>query len=267
MHEQSPNGKKNIATLLALLLSVAGVSFFLGASYASKYEGSSLGSSIFVGSVLPPNDVNLGPLWKAWNVLESKYVPSGTSTPTLSEDMVWGAIEGLAASFNDPYTVFLPPSDSAIFADDIRGNFEGVGMEIGMRNGFLTVIAPLKGTPADRAGILSGDTVLRIDGESTDSLTIDASVKLIRGKGGTSVTLTIAREGLDEFLEIEIIRDVIEIPTINTENRPDGIFVLELYNFSSASSNLFRDALREFIESGNSRLILDLRGNPGGFLC
>lgn len=260
-------GKKNIATLAALLLTVAGISFFLGAGYASKYTGDgNVGSPLFAGTVLPPQGVDFGPLWKAWQVLEDKYVPSGTSTAITSEDMVWGAVEGLAASFNDPYTVFLPPTDNAIFSDDISGNFEGVGMEIGMRNGFLTVIAPLKGTPADRAGILSGDTVIRIDGVSTDSLTIDESVKLIRGKKGTPVTLTIAREGEGEFLEIEIIRDVIDIPTINTINRTDGIFVIELYNFSAVSSNLFREGLREFVESGKNKLILDLRGNPGGFL-
>jgi len=263
---QSPNSKKNFATTTALLLFVAGVSFFLGADYTSKHGSATLGAPIFADPILPPEDVDFGPLWKAWQVLDSKYVPSGTSTPISAEDMLWGAIEGLAQSLEDPYTIFLPPQDSAIFADDISGNFEGVGMEIGMRNGFLTVIAPLKGTPADEAGILSGDTILRIDDIPTDSLTIDASVRLIRGKGGTPVVLTIARDGEDEFLEIEIIRDLIDIPTINTEIRADGIFVLELYNFSAVSSNLFREALREFVESGNNKLILDLRGNPGGFL-
>lgn len=263
---QSLNSRKNIVALAALLLTVAGVSFFLGVGYTSKDSGSGPGSTMFAGSASPPQDVNFDPLWKAWQVLELKYVYVGTTTPVSTEDMVWGTIEGLAASFDDPYTVFLPPSDNAIFEDDISGNFEGVGMEIGMRNGFLTVIAPLKGTPADVAGILSGDIVLRIDGVSTDSLTIDASVKLIRGERGTPVVLTIARDSEDEFLEIEIIRDVIDIPTINTTSRLDGVFIIELYNFSAISSNLFRGALRTFVESGSDKLILDLRGNPGGFL-
>ena len=261
--------KRNLAMLGALLLTVAGISFFLGAGYTSWTSNSnSLGTPLFAGGApeVPPQGVDLTPLWKTWRVLEEKYVPSGTSTPVSEQDMLYGAIEGLAQSFGDPYTVFLPPSDNAIFEEDISGNFEGVGMEIGIRNGLLTVIAPLKGTPADKAGILSGDVVLRIDGMPTDKLTIDESVKLIRGQKGTTVTLTIARKGESEFLDIPIVRDVIDIPTIDTTNRDDGVFVISLYNFSAVSANLFRDALREFVESGKHKLILDLRGNPGGFL-
>ena len=146
------------------------------------------------------------------------------------------------------------------------GNFEGVGMEIGMRNGILTVIAPLKGTPAERAGLKSGDSILRIDGEPTDNLTIDEAVGRIRGEGGTPVVFSIAREDENGLLEIEVIRARIDIPTINWSLRSDNIFVIELFNFSAVSPNLFRDTLREFVISGSDKLILDLRGNPGGFL-
>ena len=210
-----------------------------------------------------PATASFEPFWKAWNVLNDKYVrPDEIS----NQDRVWGAIQGLAASFDDPYTVFLPPEDSKIFEEDISGNFEGVGMEVGIRENVLTIIAPLKGSPAEEAGIRPGDKILEIDGTSTVDLTIDEAVKMIRGEGGTEVALSIVREGLDEALEISITRDVIEIPTIETELRDDGIFVIRLFNFNANSSDLFRDGLQEFIDSGSEKLILDLRNNPGGFL-
>lgn len=263
--QETPQAKNILFGVLILVLVAVG-SFALG--QRSTGDGSTvLGSALFASSnAVQPIGVDFSPLWKAWSTLESKYVPSGTSTAITDEERVWGLIQGLAASYEDPYTVFLPPADNEIFEDDISGEFSGVGMEIGIRNSVLTVIAPLKGTPAERAGILAGDIILRIDGAPTDDLSIDEAVKLIRGEKGTEVVLTMAREGEGEFVEISVIRDVIEIPTINTRTTKEGIFVIELYNFSAMSSNLFQSALREFAETGGDKLILDLRGNPGGFL-
>lgn len=266
--ESGQNGKRIFLAILILLF-VAGTSFIVGARYAGRYGGQSVGNALFANSqvsAVQPINVDFTPFWKAWNTIESKYVPVSTSTVVTDEEKVWGAIKGLAASVGDPYTVFLPPADNEVFAEDISGNFEGVGMEIGMRAGLLTVIAPLKGTPAERAGVLPGDVIIRIDGAPTDNLAIDEAVKLIRGEGGTTVTLTIAREGESEFIDIPIVRDVIEIPTIQTTLRDDGIFVIALYNFSAVSPRLFQQSLREFVESGSDKLVLDLRGNPGGFL-
>lgn len=209
-----------------------------------------------------PSDVSFESFWKAWNLLNEKYVDS-QNVPT--EEKVWGAIQGLANSFGDPYTVFLPPEDKEMLEADISGRFEGVGMEVGIRDEMLTVISPLKGTPADRAGVLPGDSILQINGTSTLGMTVDEAVKHIRGEGGTTVTLTMAREGLSEPLEISVTRDVIEIPTIETREE-GGVFVIELYNFNANSTELFRDALQNFIDSGKEKLVLDLRNNPGGYL-
>ena len=266
LKEQSTT-TKSLATI-ALLALIVGGAFMVGVQVGSEDENSTAPASFLFagGDALEPVGVDFSPVWKAWNSINSKFVPVSTSTEIADADKVWGMISGLARSLEDPYTVFLPPADSEIFEDDISGNFEGVGMEIGIRNNTLTVIAPLKGTPADKAGIMSGDSILRIDGESTDGLSIDKAVKRIRGEGGTPVTFTIAREGEGEFLEIEVIRAVIEIPTIETTLRDDGIFVIQLFNFSALSPNAFRQALREFVLTGSNRLILDLRGNPGGFL-
>jgi len=215
---------------------------------------------------LPPEEIDFSPLWKAWNVLEQRHVPATTTSPKTNEDFLWGTIEGLAASYGDPYTVFFPPAESSIFEEDINGSFGGVGMEIGIREGVLTVIAPLKGTPAERAGVESGDWIIEIDGESTDKLSVDKAVQKIRGEVGEVVTLTISREGEKELKTLEIVRAVINIPTIDTELREDGVFVISLYNFSAPSPNLFRTALQEFVQTDSNKLILDLRNNPGGFL-
>jgi carboxyl-terminal processing protease len=212
-------------------------------------------------------EADFGAFWKAWNLINEKYVPaSSTLKAVTDEEKVWGAISGLASSLDDPYTVFLPPVENEIFESDVRGNFEGVGMEVGIRDGVLTVIAPLKGTPAYNAGIKTGDRITNIDGVTTYNLSTEESVLLIRGEKGTRVVFTIIREGSDEPLEIGVIRDVINIPTLSTSLRADGVFVIELYNFSENSPNLFRAALREFVDANTDKLLLDLRGNPGGYL-
>lgn len=211
-----------------------------------------------------PAEVDFSPFWIVWSKINEKYVEgNGEADP---QEKLWGAIEGLVGSLGDPYSVFLPPAESEMFESEIQGKFEGVGMEIGMRDGVLTVVAPLKGTPAYRAGMKTGDKVVKIDDKETFDLSLDQAVRLIRGKKGTPVVLTVVREGEDDLLEIEIIRDVINIPTLDTEKREDGIFVIKLYNFSANSPSMFREALREFIFSGSGKLILDLRGNPGGYL-
>ena len=214
-------------------------------------------------NIISVPEVDFSPFWKAWRMIEEKYVaPDGFER----QNMVWGAIEGLASSLNDPYTVFLPPTESKAFEDEIRGDFEGVGMEIGLRKGVLTVIAPLKNTPAYRSGIKSGDKIIKIGEESTAELTLNEAVQKIRGPKGSTVKLTILRNNEDATREIEIKRDTIQIPLIDTEKRSDGIFIIKLYSFSERSPGSFRQALRQMIESDSHKLILDLRNNPGGYL-
>lgn len=214
-----------------------------------------------------PSEIDFAPFWKAWNLINEKYVGASTTAPTVDDqEKVYGAISGLTSSLGDPYTVFLPPVEAELFASDIRGNFEGVGMEVLAQNGAVTVISPLKDSPAARAGIQAGDKVIGIDNQPTTNLTTEDAVQLIRGEKGTQVSLTIFREGSEEPLEIKVTRDTINIPTLNTRTTPEGVFVIELYSFSAPSPNLFRSALREFILSGSDKLVLDLRGNPGGYL-
>lgn len=214
-----------------------------------------------------PIPVDFTPFWKAWNIINEKYVPASSTIKQVGDqEKVYGAIEGLAASLGDPYTVFFPPVESKMFASDIKGNFEGVGMEVLAQDGAITVISPLKDSPAARAGMLAGDRIIKIGDQETGAITTDDAVQLIRGPRGTSITFTLVRKGVAAPLTITVERAVIDIPTINTERLPGGIFKIDLYSFSENSPNLFRGALREFILSGDNKLILDLRGNPGGYL-
>lgn len=228
----------------------------------------------FTSTASMPEDVDFSPVWRAWKVIDEKFVPAAvatstkvaTTTESINEARVWGMIQGLAAATGDPYTFFLPPAENEQFGEDMSGLFEGVGMEIAVRDQVLTVVTPLRGTPAERAGLKAGDKILKINDRETRDLDVSGAIKLIRGPKGTDVTLSIARDGWSEAREIKVTRDVITVPIVTTENRDDGIFVIEVAQFTSNSTGLFRNALREFVESGKSKLVLDLRGNPGGYL-
>jgi len=237
-----------------------------------------------------PEDVDFTPFWQAWKVIDDRFVPTheglgsttiATSTATVAsnQERVYGAIQGMFRALGDPYTVFFPPEEAKMFQDEVNGSFSGVGMEIGIRDGVLTVVAPLTDTPAFRAGIRSGDRIVKIDGRQSADMAVDIAVREIRGKKGSTVVLTIERD--DEGpIDISIVRDTIIIPTISTEGnssitdmgkghegiRPDGVFVIRLYNFSAQSPELFRRALETVANSGSDKLLLDLRGNPGGYL-
>ncbi len=209
------------------------------------------------------NQTDFSPFWKVWNTINDKYPKAEQIS---DQTLVYGAISGLLGSLNDPYSTFFTPDETKAFEDEIAGNFTGIGMEVGIKDKVLTVIAPLKDTPAYRANIKPGDKILKIDKTVTSGLSIEEAIKLIRGEKGTTVTLTIFREGNKDPIEIKMVRDVINIPTLDTELRRDGVFVIKLYSFSANSANLFRNAIRQFAQSGTDKLLLDLRGNPGGYL-
>jgi carboxyl-terminal processing protease len=209
--------------------------------------------------------------WKAWTTLNAKYVATHNSTSTpapTNQDRVYGAIKGMTASLGDPYTVFFTPQESSIFESEIDGNFEGVGMELGIKNETLTVISALKSTPAEKAGIKSGDKILKInDTLTTGGFSVEQAVKMIRGPKGTTVSLTILRGEATSTMEIKVVRDIINLPTLDANyDAKTGIYTIKLYNFSAQASSLFRNALKDFVASKSNKLIIDVRGNPGGYL-
>ncbi|MBU0723090.1 S41 family peptidase [Patescibacteria group bacterium] len=262
--------KKNLFVLvvsLFFLIISFGTGFFVGKDDMTTLSASAKDAlALFLPDTLdstPPENVDLSLFWSAWNSVNEKYV---TSKMPSDEEKIWGAIKGMVGSLDDPYSVFFPPVEAKMFKEDVSGNFEGVGMEIGMRDKLLTVIAPLKGTPAEAAGMQSGDKIIQIDEISTFDLSLTEAVSLIRGEKGTIVKLTVIRDGATEPLEKNITRDVIEMPIIDIVLRDDGIFVIELYSFSETSPRLFQQAIEEFKVSGSNKLILDLRNNPGGYM-
>ncbi len=269
------NKTRVLAGGFVLALSVAfGVGLYVGVSErldntVSAAQITIQGNTVTFGGdgTAQPKDLDFTKFWQAWNLLQDNFVETHASNtiPTYQQ-RVYGAIAGLTDSYGDPYTVFLPPADAKQFNDDIKGSFGGVGMELGERGGSLTVVAPLKDSPAERAGIRAGDVIAAIDGKASEAMAVESAVKLIRGEIGTAVTLTLKRAGEPAPLIIKVVRDTINVPIIKSYKRDDGVFVIELYSFSENSAELFRQALRAYFESGSTKLILDLRGNPGGYL-
>lgn len=254
---------------VGLAIVLASAAFFSGLLIGGEVDARSqagAGFFSFLNASAPTEEeVELSEFWRVWELLDEKFVSSTTTDPLSEEERINGAIKGLVESYGDPYTVFLPPADAHQFEEDISGNFGGVGMEVGIREGVVTVISPLPETPAARAGIIAGDVIVSIDGGSTENMTIDEAVKLIRGEKGTEVLLELYREGEEGFIEVTVERDIITIPTVDSEQDGD-IFTIHLYSFNALAEMKMQEELRKFITSDANKLILDLRGNPGGFL-
>lgn len=214
-----------------------------------------------------PENVDFSLFWKVYGDLSAKYVGKNKVD---AQKILYGAINGMVNSVGDPYTVFFEPETSKKFQEEISGSFGGVGIEIGKRNGVLTVIAPIKDTPAFKAGLQAGNKILKIDGKTTLDLSIEEAVNLIRGKVGTKVVLTIQN---DITRDVELIRAVIKIPTIEWKmvDNPsaDGgnkIAYMQIYSFNQTVDSEFKKASEEILKSDADRLIIDLRNNPGGLL-
>lgn len=243
-----------------------------GALSASFSYGIWFGKQQVVCKFCQPQDIDFSLFWEAYHKLQEKFVdPEKFDT----QKIIYSAISGMVQSLGDPYTVFFPPQETKKFMEDVTGVFEGVGMEIGMKKGQLQVISPIEGTPAQKAGIRAGDKILKIDDVFTADITIDKAVDLIRGKKGTQVTLTILRQGWDETKEIKITREVISVPSLKLQfltlnGEPAGnegeIAHIQLYHFSGKAGSDFREAAIQILNSSAKKIILDLRGNPGGYL-
>lgn len=209
------------------------------------------------------SDVDFDIFWEVWDDILELYVDSDQIS---EKKMFYGALKGLVSSVNDPYTVFMDPKISKEFSDDLAGTFEGIGAEIGMKNGALTVIAPLPEMPAKKAGLRAGDKILAIDGTITQNMSVDQAVKLIRGEKGTEVVLTILSKDEDKNRDVPIIRGKILVKSIYTELNDDNIFVIEINNFNNDTESLFNAAAREALDKEPKGIIVDLRNNPGGYL-
>lgn len=244
---------KNILIALVAILIVA-FSFGAGVYFGEKQV---------VCEVCPPSDINFSLFWEAWDKLQENYVDGGKFNV---QEMIYGAISGMVNSLGDPYTVFLKPDEAKRFVEDVKGTFEGVGMEIGIRKGQLQVVAPIDGTPAQKAGLRAGDKILKIGDKITVDMTTEEAVNLIRGPQGTEVVLNIYRDDWDAPKDIKIIRGVIDVPSVKMEIKEDNIAYINIYQFSERAAYEFQNAAIDILNSNADRIIIDLRNNPGGYL-
>ncbi len=210
------------------------------------------------------NGIDLTQFYEAWNLLEKKFVSDNASaTPLSNQEKIYGAIAGLASVYGDPYTSFFPPENNSKFLEDMSGEFSGIGIQIDIIDNVLTIVSPLKNTPAEKAGLLAKDRILKINGTSTEGFTTTEATNLIRGKKGEKVILGIWRDG--SSFDVEVVRDTIVVPIIESKEK-DGVFIITFSSFTENSAPLFRQTIEEFKKSGSKKLLIDLRGNPGGYL-
>ena len=201
-----------------------------------------VGQKQVVCPVCRPENLDFSLFWDAYGKLQKNFVdPSKLDT----QKIIYGAISGMAKSLDDPYTDFFNPTEAKRFVQDLSGSFDGIGVEIGMKKGQLTIIAPLKDTPGQRAGLKAGDTIVSINNKSTSNMSIEEAVSLIRGKRGTEITLTIFRDGWKDTRDVKIIRDTINIPSIEWELKDENIAYVRIYLFDQSLSSKFNKRSRK----------------------
>lgn len=201
--------------------------------------------------------------WKVWALLKDKYVDGGKLN---ANELFYGAIDGMLAATGDPYTTFFDPKENKEFQEDISGIFEGIGAEMGIKDKILTIIAPLEGMPAEKAGLMAGDKILKIDDESTVNMSLEEAVSRIRGAKGTEVKLTIFREGDEESRDITVKRAVILVKSVRFELKENAIAYIRVNRFGDDTEKEFKTAVRQALDDKAAGLIIDMRNNPGGFL-
>lgn len=269
----SSRSTKIIVTLVVLLIG------FVAGRYS--HSTSANGTNIFsrtasstavvqgVGQAMPRDlsseEIEFRRFWDLWRLLKQKYYRQ----PLSDADLFYGAMSGLAKGADDPYTTYFPPQEAKDFESSLQGEFQGIGAEIGLKEDQLQIIAPLPDTPAEKAGLLAGDIILKIDDKDTADMSVEEAVKLIRGERGTKVTLNIYRLSQKKGpFDVSIQRDIIQIKSVTWKMAPGSkrIAIIEINNFSQDTTSAFRDAIREILKKDPQGLILDLRNNPGGYL-
>lgn len=206
---------------------------------------------------------DFGTFWQAWQLINDNYLRNPSTT---NQDKIYGAVGGLVNSLNDPYSEFFTPASNQQFQENITGDFGGIGAQLGTdASGRIVVVAPLKGTPAEKAGLKAKDWIVAVDATSTDGMTVDQVVSMIRGPEGTDVTLSIVRDGLTKPKDFKIMRANIQVPNVELEMKGD-IAHITLNEFTQDSDLLFYQSLVKALSANAKGIILDLRDDPGGYL-
>lgn len=253
---------------LGVLLALIGFAYFAG------YQKGSVGQFFATEVPVSPQDVvfqniknpdatiDFSLFWRVWDLLKEKYVDRNSLD---AKEMFYGAIDGMLAASGDPYTTFFSPKENREFQEDITGSFEGIGAEMTLEDGILTIVTPLDDSPSQKAGLLPNDRVLKIDDEATVNLAIDEAVAKIRGPRGTEVRLTIFREGDEEAREVVVERDIIVVKSVKYEMR-GKIALVRVSRFGDDTADDFQSIMATIVVERPQGMILDLRNNPGGYL-
>ncbi|MGE8077771.1 S41 family peptidase [Peribacillus loiseleuriae] len=200
-------------------------------------------------------------LYSTYDTLKNKFYQDVNET-----DLVNGAIDGMIKALDDPYSTYMNQEEAKSFQESISSSFEGIGAEIQQANSFIKVVSPIKGSPAEKAGIKPNDLILSVNGASLEGVNSTEAVMKIRGKKGTKVDLEISREGSEKPIEITITRDTIPVETVYAEMLDNHIAKIQVTSFSTDTANELKQAITEMDKQGMKGMILDLRGNPGGLL-
>ena len=248
------------------------VGFLSGVAVAGLESDSTDGGLVpgrLVNTDAPPPsgisaDIDFANFWDVWEIVKNRYV----NQPVDELDMFYGAIKGVLASLDDPYSLYLDPETAAEFESELSGTFEGIGAEIGIKKDQLQIIAPLPDTPAERAGLMPGDAIYAIDGVDTFGMSTDEAVSKIRGPKGTEVMLLMGRDGGEPY-EVTIVRGMITVESVRWEiKEQDGVRVgaISLYQFNETSGPAFDEAVQSVLLENPDGVVLDMRNNPGGYL-
>jgi len=249
-----------------VLFSIA--SFWIGLQRGKSESASSakimpLENTLIINKNSSADTLDFSLFWKVWDILKEKYVDSSKLDV---QKLFYGAIKGMLAATGDPYTSFFNPEENKKFNEDITGSFEGIGAEVGIKGGVLTIIAPLEGDPAEKAGLRAGDKVIKIGDKNTSDMSIDEAVDMLHGKRGTEVKITIFREGEQDSREISIIRGVINVKSVKFEEKDGNIAYLKISRFGESTFKEFGAALKQINKQETKGIVLDLRNDPGGYL-
>ncbi len=245
---------------------------FAGASFLSYQAGIYVGeenilrtppSQVINQNEGKPQTADFAIFWEVWNKVERNFLEKDKIN---YQKMVEGAVSGMLKTLDDPYTVFFNPEQSKSFNEELSGQYEGVGMVVDIRDSQLTIVSPIKGSPAYKAGLAAGDKILKIGDKETTDLSIEEAVKLIKGPEGTEVKLLVNREKWSQPKEFAIKREVIKIPTLEWELKDGDIALVKFYEFNQILTEEFDKAALEIQKSNAKKLIIDLRNNPGGYL-
>lgn len=255
--------KNRIVKFIVLIIIFAAI-FNFGILYGQKQISLTGPVKIINKNEGTPQNLDFSLFWDTWRLLQEKYAGKPDETK-----MFYGAIKGMVASLDDPYTIFMDPEETKKFSEELSGTFDGIGAEIGMKKNIITIIAPLPDSPAEKAGLKAMNKVLKINDTVTADMTINEAVSLIRGPKGTIVTLIILRGNETETREIKITRDTIVVKSVELKfntSTPRKIAILKISRFGEDTFDNVSAAADEILKQGAKGIVLDLRNNPGGFL-